>query len=337
MFEKILGIPVRQLYPELFGAPARSGGSSANMSAGAQLQMSMSGNTLNPDAAELWSVVAENYEAAFAKKYADLSLFSHNVENTFNLPDGVRPTIHVEVIEGAGEALVNATDWEQSALKNHYVEVKADRVSRPFELNSYDLAAGERWNGKREAAIATVLAGVYAKLCAAVAALKPDAAGAPTAGKVGMQTVAADGFTPEYIAQNVSTVFGDYGQPDALILSPGLWGKVVPTNALSLNPETEGVYGVGKMAMSAGMGALTGDGKGLGLAALKSGIAFGAGVPAFDSKLGIAVRSLGTICGVPMVLKVWSKPGSEAIYESVETYAGFTVVNPAKVSILATA
>jgi hypothetical protein len=333
MLKKNVAIPVRAMYPELFGATARGGADVQGMSEAVALQMSMSGNTLNPQAAELWSVVAENYEAAFAKKYADLGVFSHNVENSFNLPANVRPTIHVEVIETAGEALTNTTDWEQTAVENNYVEVKADRISRPYALNSYDLASGERWNGKREAAIASVLGAVYGKLADAVKALAPTAAAAPTKSKVGLLTVGE--FGPDYVAETVSTVFGDYGQPDALLLSPTLWGAVVPTNALSLNPETEGVYGIGKLAMSAGLAGLTADGKGLGLAAMKSGIAFGAGVPVIDSQLGCAVRSLGTICGVPMVLKVWGKPGSETIYESVETYAGFTVVNARKVAVLA--
>ncbi|MBQ7023268.1 MAG: hypothetical protein IJN29_06785 [Akkermansia sp.] len=335
MLKKNVPVPVRALYPELFGMTAKSKGECATEAAA--LQMTMSGNTLNPQAAELWSVVAEGYEAAFAKKYADLGLFAHNVDNTFAVPAGVRPTIHVEVIETAGEAVINPTDWETSALENNYVEVKADRISRSISLNSYDLASGERWAGKREAAIASVLAGVYAQLGAAVKALAPTAAAAPAKDKVGLLSVDADTFGPEYVAENVSTVFGDYGQPDSLLLSPSLWGKVVPTNALSLNPETAGVYGVGKLAMSAGLGGLTADGKAVGLATLASGIAFGGGVPHLDPEMGCAVRSLGTICGVPMVLKVWGKPGSETIYESVETYAGFTVVNPRKVAILATA
>ena len=329
---------VKALYPELFGATFKATAPDmTGLSDGAKLQMEMSGNTLGSTGADLWSVVAEEYADAFSKKYADLSTFCHNVDGVYNVPAGVQPVINVEVVETAGAALVNTENWEESALVNNYAEVRASRVSRPLALTSYDLAKGEKWAGKRKAAIQAVIEGVFAQLAATVAAVCPTEAAAATAKKVGRVTVDAGTFTPDFVAQRLSGLFGEYGQTEVLLLNPTLWSKVIPTNALGLNPETEGTLGIGQMQMSAGLGALAGDGKGVGLAAMRSGIAYGGGVPHIAAELGCAVRSLGTICGIPMVLKVWGKPGSEAIYESVETLAGFTVVQPQKVAVLATA
>lgn len=297
-------------------------------------------NDLGQSDASLWSIISPEAIDATAKKYFDLGRTTHVVEGYIPSAPGVRPTVHVEVVTSAGGAIKNATDWDQSNLVNKYVPVTLDRYSCPFGLSSYDIMHGETIKSKVGAAIESVVAAVVNAYFTTAAAAAPTASGAaaPTATNAGRFLANVSTFGPEVVAQQVSAIFGGYGPVDDLILDPVLWAKLVPTNALGLGTEP-GTYGVEYMHRTAGLNMAASNGLTattglLGLAVRRNGIVAGFGVPSYDETQGIAVRSLGTVAGIPLVLKSWTDRGKEIIYNSVETMAGFAVANPLSISVL---
>ncbi len=323
-------------FPELFGVKAEMNAEDdASLNPNARVQVNLSGNSLNAAGATLWSTVAGSAVDAASKKYFDLTRFSHATVPAVQLPPGVQPVINVPVVLGAGEAKENLTDWATSALSQKYVPVAATRVSTPFGLSTYDIADGENLNKFLAAAVESTMAKVTAIWTAAVAATVPDDAAttAPTAEAVGKFVTDASTWGPEVIAKEVSKVFGDYGAPDCLVLSPDLYAAVIPTNALSLNPSVTGTYGIGTMGMSAGLAAV-GKGAGKGVAVRAGGLGVVNTVPDLAGLDGVAVRDLGTVNGVHMLLKTTVDPLRETFYCSVETYFGAKVLNPQAVSVL---
>lgn len=316
----------KALYPELFMTAEEKANFTANM-VGTQ---AVDQNSLGQTADTLWSVIAPEALDAVTKKYFNLGSVNHVVETNIIAPAGVRPTVNVEVVTGAGTALKNATDWNASALTNTYAEVKLDRYSAPFGLSSYDIMHGEKIETKIAAAVESVVSRVMNDFLAAVLA----ASGTQSV------TIAADTFDPSFVAQNISAIFGDYGPVDDLVLSPTYWARIIPTDALGLGTEP-GTYGIEHFHRSAGFNAtvsgLTDTANLHGLALRKNGIVAGFGTPSFEGMQGIAVRNLGTVAGVPLVLKSWTATGSEVIYNSVETLAGFSVANAASIAKLVTA
>lgn len=301
------------------------------------VQMAVSGNTLNPTSATLWSTVAAQAVDAATKRYVDMTRFSYNQVPGVPLPAGVAAPIHVPVIEGAGEVLTDATDWEQTAISQRYETVMGHRKSRPGAIDSYDMAQGERVEAKISAAVESVVAGCWAALGAELAAALPEnlaATAAPTAAKAGVYVTDGDVWGPEVVAKEISTMFGDYGQPDVLALSPTLYGGIVPTNALSLNPETEGVYGIGHIGQGAGMAACAAGGKGKGFVCRRGAIGIGTMLPSLGDFTGLATRYLGEVAGIPLLLKVWSSNGTETLRFSVETIFGAKVLAPKFLSVL---
>ncbi|MBQ9830560.1 MAG: hypothetical protein IJO38_09475 [Akkermansia sp.] len=309
----------------------------ADVSDKVRVQMAVSGNTLNPTNATLWASVADSVVDAVSKKYVDMRRFAYAQASSVALPAGVSATVHVPVLTGAGEALVNTTNWDVSALTQNYVPVKADRLSRPAAIDSYDMANGEKLEQKLAACVEAVVAGCWKKMGAAVAASLPEnitATTAATATKAGVYKVAADTWGPETVAKELSVLYGDFGQPDVLALSPTLYGSLVPTNALSLNPATAGVYGIGHIAMGAGLGACATGGAAKGVCALQRGLGVGTMLPQLDDFTVIATRYLGEVHGIPILLKVWSSPGTETLRISAETYFGAAVLAPQFVTVL---
>lgn len=300
-------------------------------------QMAVSGNTLNPTSATLWSAVSDKVVDAVSKKYVDMRRFAYAQAPSVAMPAGVSATVHVPVLKGAGDALVNTTNWDVTALQQEYVPVKADRLSRPAAIDTYDMASGEKLEAKLAACVESVVAGAWKQLGAAVAAKLPEsltATAAATDTAAGVFKVDAASWGPEVIAKQLSTLYGEYGQPDVLALSPSLYGSVVPTNALSLNPDTEGVYGIGHIAMGAGLGACAKAGAAKGVCAMQRGIGIGTMLPVLDDITAIATRYLGEVHGIPVLLKVWSSPGTETLRISAETYFGAAVLAPKFVTVL---
>ena len=325
----------KALFPALFMSADERSQFEARMAA-----QVVDNNNLGQSDASLWSIISPEAIDATAKKYFDLGRTTHVVEGYIPSAPGVRPTVHVEVVTSAGGAIKNATDWDQSNLVNKYVPVTLDRYSCPFGLSSYDIMHGETIKSKVGAAIESVVAAVVNAYFTTAAAAAPTASGAaaPTATNAGRFLADASTFGPEVVAQQVSAIFGGYGPVDDLILDPSLWAKLVPTNALGLGTEP-GTYGVEYMHRTAGLNMAANNGLTattglLGLAVRRNGIVAGFGVPSYDETQGIAVRALGTVAGIPLVLKSWTDRGKEIIYNSVETMAGFAVANPLSISVL---
>lgn len=304
------------------------------------VQMAVAGNTLNPTNATLWSTISDKYVDASRKRYVDLHRFAYAQAPSVPLPEGVAAPVYVPVIESAGPCLTDATNWDQTALNQKYVPVTTHRKSRPYALDSYDLASGERIEQKIGAAIESVVAGCWADIAAAIKAALPASVAATTAAtstNAGVFVTDSNTWGPDVVAKQLSTLYGDFDQPDVLALSPTLYGGIVPTNALSLNPETEGVYGIRHIAQGAGMAAMaanesTNVGKGFVCRGNALGVA--TMLPHLSDFTGIATRYLGEHNGIPLLLKLWDSKGTETLRFSVETRFGVSVLAPQFLTVL---
>lgn len=331
-------------FPELSGAQRNTSMSMAEIKAAhpgltdeAYIQMAISGNTLNPTSATLWASISKNYVDAASKRYADLEKFTYAQEPGMTLPQGVHGTINVKVLNSVGSALTAPTNWNQTAISQKYVPISVTRKSRPAGLDSYDLASGERIETTIAALCDAVVAGCWADLAAKVAAKLPsaiNATAAATATNAGVFVTSSSTWGPEVIAKQISILYGDYAQPDVLALSPSLYGGIVPTNGLSLNPEVEGVYGIRHITQGAGMTALATGNAGKGLVCRRDAIGVATALPVLDDFNVIATRYLGKIAGVPILLKTWVNPGSEQIFVSAETIFGAEVLAPQFLTVL---
>ena len=311
----------KALYPELFMSAAEQEQASARLAENMSAEMAVPANafqatmanSLGKSANALWQVVAPTAIDAVSKQYFDLSKTNHVVE--YDLPNNphVRPVVHVEVVKGAGEVMKDATDWEQTALSTTYADVQLHRYSRSFCLYNSDIMRGERIATKLSAAVETVVSGVVKDFYAVI---EDSFDGSPAALELNDST-----FGPEFVAHNISGIFGEKGRVDDLILAPDYFAKLVPVNALSLG-TAPGSYGIGEIHCSAGMVPNI-----KGYALRKSGMAVGFGLPDLSNLPGIAVRSLGTVAGIPLIVKSWVDTKTEGIWNSVETMAGFAVAD----------
>lgn len=320
----------KALFPTLFMSAEERKAFQANMAA------QVDQNNLGGSAAPIWQIISPEAIDAVSKKYFDLSRTNHVVEGYIPAAPGVRPVVNVEVIDGAGSAIKNATNWDQSDMDNKYVQVTMDRYSRPFGLSSYDLMHGERIQTKIGAAIEAVVAEVINDFFTLLvsAPCGPDGS-LPTSTAVGNIHVSAANFSPEFVAHDISPIFGGFGPVDDLILDPTFFAKLVPTNALSLG-TAPGSYGVEYIHRTAGLNTpspstLAGY---HGFALRKNAVAAAFGVPSYDELTGIAVQDLGRVAGIPLILKTWTNKGAEVIYNSVETLAGFKIANLASACLI---
>ena len=322
----------KALYPELFMSASEREQATARLAEKMSAEMgtpaggldATMANSLGSSANALWQVVAPTAIDAVTKQYFDLSKTNHVVETGLTNNPNVRPVVHVEVVKGAGEVMKDATDWEQTALDNSYVPVTLHRYSRSFCLYNNDIMKGERIATKLAAAVETVVSGVVKDFFDEIYNnFDPDMARC---------TVDLGTFGPEFVAHNISGLFGEFGRVDDLILSPSLFAKLVPVNALSLG-TAPGTYGIGEIHCSARLG-VSGGVNCAGFALRKSGVAVGFGLPDLSNMPGIAVRSLGTVAGIPLIVKSWVDAKTEGIWNSVETMAGFTVADKKSCGIL---
>ena len=321
----------KALYPELFMSASEREQATARLAEKMSAEMgtpaggldATMANSLGSSANALWQVVAPTAIDAVTKQYFDLSKTNHVVETGLTNNPSVRPVVHVEVVKGAGEVMKDATDWEQTALDNSYVPVTLHRYSRSFCLYNSDIMKGERIATKLAAAVEVVVKGVVSDFVSLVSNV--------TSPNTPELTLSLSTFGPEYVAHNISGVFGGAGRVDDLILPPDYFAKLVPVNALSLG-TAPGTYGIGEIHCSAGME--TGGLDFVGFALRKSGVAVGFGLPDLSNMPGIAVRSLGTVAGIPLIVKSWVDAKTEAIWNSVETMAGFAKGDEAAICIL---
>lgn len=251
----------------------------------------------------LWKKVSEKCEIMVKKTLAPLDGITMDMQSELIVqnPDA-NPVVQVEVIESVGEAIVDCDDWDQTAIKNKYVPVTLHRISRPFSLTCYDLMNGERVESKVLAAAEVVAQGVVAQLAAALTDIEAEE---------------LSDFSPE-IAAKLSGEFDV--EAHAMILSPKEYAKIVPTSALSLNPNAEGVYGFDTIRKGNGLGDV--------LTLTKGAIAGAIATPAVlkNHGTGMDIRQIGSIAGIPLILK--SKyDWNETLKCSVETMCGFAVTN----------
>ena len=142
----------KALFPTLFMSAEERANFKATMASQA-----VGSNNLGGSNDPLWAIISPEAIDATSKKYFDLSRTTHVVEGFIPAAPGVRPVVQVEVVTGAGRALKNAFNWNQSAMQNKYVQVTMDRFSCPFGLSSYDIMHGERIQSKIGAAIESVV------------------------------------------------------------------------------------------------------------------------------------------------------------------------------------
>lgn len=271
------------------------------------------GNTFGTTS-ELWKGVADKATDTIASVIAPVKNFILDVQPDLQVrnPEAL-PVVQVEVISGMGGAIVDNADWNKSEITNKYVDVKLHRISRPFMLTGYDLMRGERVETKVAAAMKEVAQGVVGQFMASIK--QSDAT-----------LFAISKFDPE-TAATISGAFGENAETDTLLLSPDNYAKIVPTNALALNPEAEGSYGIGhiyKCSQMAKAGcsimALTKD-------AVAGAVATPEIVQAYN---GQGMQYLGEIAGIPMVLISTWDYDKQAVKCSVETMAGFTITDASK-------
>lgn len=327
------------LFPELFcQSPSQNVDMSADVSEGAKIQMAVSGNSLNPTSAELWATVSQNYVDAARKKYYDLTRFTYQQQPAISAPRGVQPEIFVPVVSSAGAAAVNTTNWETTALAQKYVGIKASLISTSFAIDIYDLARGEVIDRFLGAAIESTVSKCFALLGGKVAAVLPaslTATAAPTATAAGVIVTDSSTWGPEVVTKQVSKVFGDFGKPDSLVLNANLIAPIIPTNALSLDFEREGTYGIRHIGESAGLESFATGSAGQGMVCRHNALGVVNSVPYLDALAQrIAVRDLGTHNGIHLIMTSWIKPGSRQIWCSVETYFGAEVLAPQFLSVL---
>ena len=268
------------------------------------------GNTFGTTT-ELWRGVADKATDTIASILAPVKNFILDVQPDLQMrnPEAC-PVVQVEVINSLGGALVDATDWDQSAIQNKYVDVKLHRISRPFILTSYDIMRGERVESKVAAAMKEVAQGVVGQFMAAIGAM-----GSP-------QGISE--FSPEVCA-TISGCFGDKAEVDTLLLDPANYAKIVPTNSLSLNPEAQGAYGIGHIYKTSQNAAPI-------VALTKDAVAGAVATPEVVATYGgQGMQYLGEVAGIPMVLISTWDYAKQAVKCSVETMAGFTMTDQTKV------
>ena len=260
----------------------------------------------------LWKTVSEKWVDLTHKNIAPVKDFIVDVYPEMQVANPkANPVVQLEVITSVGDALIDATDFNQTELANKYVTCELKHISRPFSLSMYDITKGERVESKLAAAAEAVAQGVYGQFVTAVKA----AGEAETKGAM----------SPE-IAVEIGAAFGADAETHKLILDPVSYSKIVPINGLSLNPESEGVYGIGKIHKSYIDGGDTN-----GIAVTRDGVVGAVATKeVFEGLPGTSVRQIN-VAGIPMLVLAKFDFDTHSIKVSVETWAGFTVTDATRV------
>ncbi len=289
----------------------------------ANLDASMA-NSLGSTANKLWQIVASESITACGKRLTALDKLTKDVSNEFaSTPAGVLPLVHVEVVTGAGAALKNTDNWEQTEITNKYIPVTINRYSRPFALSINELRNAEKIQSKIEAAVSAIGDSLIADFIEVVKDAAPV-------------EVESEALTPEVVATKLSQVFGDAREVSNLVCSYSSYAGLIPTNALSLS-LAENVYGVGNITSMAGVNGVTDENTALAIALAKDAIVLAAGRPSFDELEeigGVTCRELGTVAGIPVILKSWIRPGDERIWCSVEAQAGMSISDASLIKVI---
>ena len=268
-------------------------------------------------ASPLWQVVSQKAAETVSREIASIMPYVTDVRTDLQVRDPqALPIVKVPVYSGTGEALINATNWEQSEVTNTYVDIQTVRVSRPAFLSTYDMANGEQMERIITVLMRTVAQGVYEQFLSACIAANETPTAYPA-------------LTPES-ARALSAIFGDQRVTHGLFLSPAQYANLIPYQTIGIDPKNFGAFGIENIARTSMMG---NDIDGLAIA--REGVAGLVGVPEVLFNMGgMDVYRLPDVAGIPMLLKTHFNYGRELLMVSVESLCGFSVLVPGYVKTL---
>lgn len=339
------------LFPELFaGFKPQDRRAQMEMERSIDLTMGMQGastvgaNNLGTQSGTVWQTMAKDYIDATSTELdyiMDMTLDLRPDTYIIDAP-GAPVTVNVEIVDSVGNVMVNPTDFEQSDVDTHNIQVNVNLLARPFGLSQYDLMRGERIAPKLGAAIKELGRGINAAFYQALAAVAPSGTGSvdptsTTSGRIELTNGASD-ITAEYAARQLSPIFGAAGPVDMLGLSPMAYANLIPINALDLGTGA-GQYGIEAIRkLYHGAGAAGTQNVCHGIALRKSAVAVAGGsIDPATYPDGAMVRPLGTIAGMPVNLVTWGELRHRQLWCSVECMVGFKVALPQWVYSLTTA
>lgn len=308
----------------------------------ADTQLTVSNNNdLYAQSVGTWKVVSDILINPLKQILA--GLYGRNVMQDFVAwtPPGIEPTVQVPIINSVGQVLKNPTSWMNSNLDTSLVNVTLTRYSSQAAMSTYDLLYGNRFGELIGALAEAVAQQIMRDYCSAMAAALP------TKTSDGSNIVSADGkinlwylenassITSDYVTKTLGPVFGDRGDVERLVLTPEAYAYLVPTNAMSLT-MAPGAYGIGEIMRSAQITNADNANSAIGYGLRKDGIVYATGMLNIDaiSATNCDIKPLFEIAGIQLYVKTWSFPGNENFFMSVESYAGFSIGNPADVVVI---
>lgn len=269
--------------------------------------------------AALWQTVWEGgWVDKTRKLMTDLRPLFTDVSSGFDVSNPVAmPVVKINVVNSVGSALVDTADWETSAVNENWVNCQSHRISVPFSLTMRELTYGTTIRSKVAAAINTAVQEVLNQFYAAI-----SAASVPVQAKPAMSLE---------LAADISSIFGDKGETDVLLLDATSRAKLTALYRYSLDPNADGVLDIGRIRKVTMLN--TGWN---GLALSTGGVCGMIAEPDLSPLAGTDVIriSMGEDYGISFVLKTWVKPGQERLWCSVETVCGFVVTDADRVAPL---
>lgn len=316
MFPKAFDTHAGHMFGEDVKAAAVKAATEANILKTAEPQAATVNNN-NIATGPLWQVVSQKAAETVSREIASIMPYVTDVRTDLQVRDPrALPVVKVPVYSDFGDALINATNWDQSAISNSYVDVQAVRVSRPAFLSTYDMANGEQMERVVSGLMRVVAQGVYAQFLAACVAANETPTAQPA-------------LTPES-ARALSAIFGDQRVTHGLFLSPAQFANLIPYQTINIDPRTFGAFGIENIARTSMLG---NDIDGLAIA--REAVAGFVGVPEVLFNMGcMDVYRLPDVAGIPMLLKTHFDYNEERLKVSVESLCGFSVLVPAYVKTL---
>lgn len=313
---------MRAMFPRLFENEGRRVFGDAlfenTKAAGALEPQAAPVNNNNIATGPLWQVVAQRAAETVSREITSIRPYITNVYTDLQVQDpNALPIVKVPVYSSFGDALINATNWDQSAIVNRYVDIQAVRVSRPAFLSVYDMANGERMENVISGLMHVVAQGVYKQFLTACVSANST-------------PVAMPALTPES-ARALSALFGDQRVTHGLFLPPVQFANILPYQTIDIDPRNvSGAFGIENIARTSMLGQ---DIDGLALA--RDGVAGFVGVPEILFSMGgMDVYRLPDVAGIPMLLKTHFDYNEERLKVSVESLCGFAVTVPDYVKTL---
>lgn len=310
------------LFPESYAAlyPNEAAAMKAEQQEPSAVPTSSSETINNTTAtAALWQTVWEGgWVDKTRKLMTDLRPLFTDVSSGFDVSNPVAmPVVKINVVNSVGSALVDTADWETSAVNENWVNCQSHRISVPFSLTLKELTYGTTIRSKVAAAINTAVQEVLNQFYAAI-----TTAAVPVQAKPAMSLE---------LAAELSSIFGDKGETDVLLLDSTSRSKLTALYKYSLDPNEDGILDIGRIRkvtmLSTGWN---------GLALSTGGVCGMIAEPDLSPLAGTDVIkiSMGEDYGISFVLKTWVKPGQERLWCSVETVCGFVVTDADRVAPL---